>query len=457
MNNGTSPGKNPDMQITFIRPSMTPGVARDALEPVVFAILAQLTPGEIQCRIYDERIEAVPWDEPTDLVALTVDTFSARRAYQIALHYRKKQVPVVMGGYHPTLHPEEALGFASTIVIGDAEDTWPMVIEDARAQSLKRVYRSSFPALSGLRVERRPLLAKPYRPIRLIQFGRGCPHACDFCAVHAFYGRRLRQRPVQEVIEEITQQQRRLVFFTDDNLFSNPDAARELIQALRPLAIHWVCQTSLEAGADPDLLRQMAQSGCVAAIIGFESLHPQNLEQMGKAWNGRHGDYETLIARFHQQGIMIYGTFVFGYDHDTPDSFPRCLEFALRNRLFLANFNPLAPTPGTALYTRLQQEGRLIHDPWWLDPRYRYGASMFHPRGMTAAQLAEGCYWARTEFNKRTNILARALNWRANTRNLYNGAIYFAANFAARHEIHRKQGCRLGAADPLISTSEPPI
>ncbi|OGV43288.1 MAG: hypothetical protein A2X46_06520 [Lentisphaerae bacterium GWF2_57_35] len=438
------------MKITFIRPNMMNGVAGDALEPLVFALLSGVTPDDVECNLYDERIESIPFDEPTDLVAMTVDTFSARRSYQIAGHFHRKKIPVVMGGYHPTLCPEEALSFATSIVVGDGEEVWPDVVEDAKQNALKRVYKSPFPSLAGLRVDRRLLAGKKYRPLKLVQFGRGCPHTCDFCSIHAFYDRQTRQRPVSEVVGEIEHLGRNFIFFTDDNLFSNRAAAKDLMRALKSMNIHWTCQASLDIGEDHDLLQQMAASGCISVTVGFESLNPDNLALMRKSWNQAYGRYEDLISRFYDHGIMIYGTFIFGYDNDTPDCFRRSVEFAIRSRLFLANFNPLTPTPGTPLYARLQKEQRLILDPWWLSADYRYGESMFYPAGMTADQLAEGCYWARTEFNKYGSIFARALNRSANMRSLYHGGIYLAANLVSRKEIHRKQGEPLGAPEPLV-------
>lgn len=190
----------------------------------------------------------------------------------------------------------------------------------------------------------------------------------------------------------------------------------------------------------------------------FESLDDGNLKQMRKSWQRKHGTFNQLIDVFRSHGIMVYGGFVLGYDHDTPDSFKRTLDFALENKLFLANFNPLAPTPGTRLYDRLKQEGRLLRDPWWLHEDYRYGDTMFQPRGMTAQQLREGCYWARTEFNRASSILKRGIDFRSNCRNPLNAAAFTLANLTSRREIHRKQGRMLGdaevAVDPVFTTEQ---
>jgi radical SAM superfamily enzyme YgiQ (UPF0313 family) len=428
---------------------MVSGVPGDALEPLVFAILAGLTPPDVERVLYDDRIENIPFEEPTDLVVLSVDTFTAKRAYQIAANYHHRGVPVVMGGCHPTLQPEETLQFASSIVIGDAEDVWTDVIEDAGKGNLRRIYKSRYPSLDGMRPDRSIFKSKRYMPMMLVQFGRGCRFACDFCSIHAFYGNNTRQRPVHQLVEEIEQVEPEYVFFTDDNLFVNVSSARKLSSALKPLGIRWTCQISLDVAADKELVQLMARSGCMSVLVGFESLIEENLRQMRKSWNRTYGTYEELIKVFHGQGIMVYGTFIFGYDHDTVDSFELSLDFALRTKLFLANFNPLAPTPGTTLYERLRQEKRLIYDPWWLHPDYRYGESMFHPRQMTAQQLADGCYWVRTQFNTYSCILGRARDFQANSHNLKNASIYLTANLINRREIHRKQGLPLGDESQL--------
>jgi radical SAM superfamily enzyme YgiQ (UPF0313 family) len=433
------------MKITFIRPNMLPVRSPDAMEPLVFAILAGLTPPHVETVLYDDRLEPIPFDEPTDLAALTVETYTARRAYAIARQYRLRGVPVVMGGYHPTFLPEEALQHADAVVVGDAEETWPQVVRDAAAGRLQRVYRqNSFPPLDGLRPDRSIYARKRYAPAALVQFGRGCRYACEFCSIHAFYGKNLRQRPVHEVVAEIEATGRKHIFLVDDNIFVDVPKAKELFRALIPLKIRWSCQVSIDVAADRELMRLLEQSGCTTAVVGFESLDEQNLRQMKKRWNLKHGDYATSVQVLQDHGVMIYGTFVFGYDEDTPASFDRTLEFALRAKFYLANFNPLTPMPGAALYDRLAQEGRLLYDRWWLDPAYRYGGATFRPRGMSPEELTAGCYRARSGFNTYRSIAARALDRRTNSRDLYRLGLHLASNLVSRAMIHRKQGLALG-------------
>ncbi len=391
-------------------------------------------------------------------MALTVETYTARRAYQIATAYRRRGIPVVMGGYHPTFLPDEALQFADAVVIGDAEGVWPLVVEDARKHRLQRVYRQDgFPPLAGSAPDRSIFQGKRYAPLTLVQYGRGCKYNCSFCSIHAFYGHVLRQRPVDEVVDEIRRAGSRTIFLVDDNIFVDIPKAIALFEALIPLRISWSCQVSIDIAHDPALVRLMARSGCINALIGFESLNRANLVQMRKAWNLKYHDYQTSIDVFRRAGIMIYGTFVFGYDHDTVDSFDEAVDFAIRNKFYLANFNPLTPTPGADLYRQLERENRLIYDRWWLHPDFRYGHATFHPRGMTADELTAGCLRARMRFNTLDSMVKRALAPRTNLRSPYRFGIYLLSNLISKREILSKQGRRLGSAVPLEAQGLQPL
>lgn len=440
------------MKIAFIMPSLHGRSSRDAMTPLCFAVLKACTPPGVETALFDERLEPVPLDAPVDLVALSVETYTARRAYQIASGFRARGVPVVMGGHHPTLVPEEALEHADAVVMGDGERTWPRLLSDFAAGRMRNVYRETeFPPLDGIGADRSIFRDKRYADLTLVQYGRGCRHACDFCSIHAFYGNHLRQRPVDEVAEEIARAGGRHVFFVDDNLFADADRAQALCEALLPLGVRWSCQVSIDMVRDRDLVRLMARSGCTVALIGFESLQPANLEQMRKGWALQTGDYAGCVRVLHESGILVYGTFVFGYDGDTPGSFDATVEFALDQRLFLANFNPLTPTPGTRLDDRLRREGRLVYDRWWLDPRYRYGEACFRPAGMTARQLTEGCYRARTRFYSGTSIARRLVTSRHTLSSPRRVALYLGANTVSRREVHAKQGRPLGGPEPVAA------
>jgi radical SAM superfamily enzyme YgiQ (UPF0313 family) len=437
------------MKITFIRPNLYDDRSTDAMEPLCFAILKSLTPAEFEIDFYDERLEQIPFDVDTDLVAMTVETYTARRAYQIADRFRRRGIPVVMGGYHPTFLPDETLEHADAIVKGDAEGVWPGLLEDLAQGRMQKVYESAeFLPLDDLMPDRSIFKGKNYGPMGLVQFSRGCRFNCTFCSIRAFYGNSLRQRPVEDVVEDMRRSGKRHFFIVDDNLFVNTDKSRELFEALVPLNITWSCQVSIDVARDPDLVRLMARSGCISALIGFESLDPDSLRQVKKHWNVKWQSYDDAITIFRSAGIMLYGTFVFGCDNDTVASFDTAVEFAIRHKFLLANFNPLTPMPGAKLYDTMHAEGRLLHDRWWLDPAFRYGDATFEPANMTASELTEGCFAARTRFNTWRSISQRLFDWQTNFRSPYRAAIFCAANLVSRREIYSKQARHLGAEEP---------
>ena len=441
------------MKILFVRPNLCDLRSSDAMEPLAFAILAALTPPEHQVELADERLEPIPFDAEADLVAITVETYNARRAYQIAQRFRARGIPVVLGGYHVTFLPEEALDYCDAVVAGDAELLWPQVLVDAQEGRMRGIYRqASQPAVGGKLPDRTIFANKKYAPLSLIQYGRGCRFACDFCSIHAFYGTSLRQRPVKEVVAEIEAVNRKHIFLVDDNIFVDIAKAEELFRALIPLRIKWSCQISIDIAANRQLMDLMAQSGCLTAVIGFESLDERNLAQMKKKWNVKSLSYDESVKQFHDRGIMIYASFVLGYDHDTRDSWQACVDWALKSKFYIANFNPLTPTPGAKLFDRLKSEGRLIWDKWWLADGFRYGHATFHPRGMSADELTESCYLARQSFNRYGNI-ARRSTGKSNRFSAYHAGVFWASNVVAHREIHRKQGLKLGDGTELVPAS----
>lgn len=431
------------MRVAFVRPSLDGRRAHDALEPLAFAALAARTPPGVHLSLFDERLEAVPERLDADLVAITVETYTARRAYQIADGLRARGARVVMGGYHPTFLPDEALQHADSVVVGDGEPVWERLLADAAAGRLGPTYAAdATPDLAGLRFDRSIFAGKRYARVVPVQYGRGCKYACDFCSIHAFYGNSLRQRPPAEVADEIRATGARYVMLVDDNLFIDRSRAEALFDALLPLGIAWGCQTSLDVTHDEPLLDLMARSGCVAVLVGFESLDDDNLAQMRKRFNRVGPSYAESIRRLHARGIMVYGSFVFGYDHDDASCFARTVQFALDQRLALVNFSALTPTPGTRLYTRLEAEGRLIYDAWWTDPAYRYGDAAYRPAQMTPDALTQGCRDARRAFFSPRSVWQRARG--PNVRSPARAALYLGANVVSRRALRAKLGRPLG-------------
>ena len=222
------------------------------MEPLPPATIAGLTPTDVDIRFYDDRMELIPYDEPTDLVALSVETYTARRSYQIASEYRRRGVPVVMGGFHPTLCPDEVSQYAESVVVGEAEEIWPRLIDDFRHGRLDPIYSStSRPSLRGIRPNRSIFRGKRYLPIGLVEAGRGCHFRCEFCAVQSVFKNTQTRRPLDEVIAEVSsvRRDRRLFFFVDDNITSNLAEAKNFFRALAPLNIRWVSQSSCSFAA----------------------------------------------------------------------------------------------------------------------------------------------------------------------------------------------------------------
>ncbi|HWQ89638.1 MAG TPA: radical SAM protein, partial [Desulfitobacteriaceae bacterium] len=278
----------------------------------------------------------------------------------------------------------------------------------------------------------------------LVQFSRGCKYSCDFCSIHAFYKDSIRCRDTAAIVEEIKKMPEKHLFFIDDNLFANEEKAKELFKALIPLHKKWFCQISMDAAQDIGMLKLMKQSGCTLVIMGFESLNVDNLKMMKKGANIENIDYHKIISNIYACKLMIYGTFVIGYDFDTLRTIKDTIKFAVDNRFAIANFNPLMPMPGTALYKRLKKENRLLFDKWWLDESYKYGDAMLKLNNLTSMELRNECKKARYEFNSYINIWKRLADRRANAHSLENIILFLAANLISRKEIKAKQGQELG-------------
>lgn len=432
-------------RISLLRPNMGDYRSTDGLPPLSLAILAARTPDGVEVSFFDDKVEEIPEDDHPDLAAFTVETFTAHRAYDLARRYREKGVPVVMGGYHPTFLPGEVLEHADAIVIGDAEGSWEQLLEDFKNDRLQRVYTGGNERpIDDFTLDRSIFAGKKYPPVELVQYGRGCRFACDFCSIRTFYRDNIRQRDPADVAREMAGFSRnRLVFFVDDNLFNSVKALDALLEAITPLGLRWSCQISIDVAKDEDLLDRMARAGCVFALVGFESLSPQNLRQMGKRWNRVAGSYLDVVEKFHRRGIAVYGTFVFGYDADTAETIRQSLEFAMEARLEIANFNPLTPTPGSGLYNRLNEEGRLLFPEWWTDDSYRYGDPIFTPKNMSAEEFSERCFDAKKAFYSWKSIATRTLGTSAGL-DLFRTSMVGLANVISRKEVLRKQHRLLG-------------
>jgi len=414
--------------------------------------LAAYTPAGATVEIVDEKFRDIPDGKGYDLVGITAMTPLAPRAYRVADDFRRQGVPVIMGGYHPTVLPDEALEHADSVCIGEAETLWPAIVNDAMAGRLQTRYRADgFPCLENRPRPRRDLLriprAKRFEHINLyfLQTTRGCPFRCSFCAVTSVLGGKLRHRPVSEVeaeieslgIRRLQRGQKRdrfhdIVFFTDDNIVGHRSYAKDLLRMVAAFNVKWVGQASTNVADDAEILALLRDSGCMGLAVGFETLSQKNIRDVGKGVN-RTPEYLERIRKIHAYGIGLAGNFIFGFDHDDPTTFADVVGFVDAARLDGFYYSLLTPYPGTPLYEQMRQEGRLLERDWSL---YDTDHVVYRPRLMDAETLMRGYRWAWRRSLTYRSILTRLLGSR-------NQLIFFGPmNYGMRRTIlaHREGG-----------------
>lgn len=382
--------------------------AREA--PLTLTTLAAIGGGdpEIEFHLVDESVDSVPLDYPADLVGISVLTGTARRAYALAAHFRSRGIPVVLGGAHVTILPQEAARYADAIVVGMAERTWPQLLGDFKAGRMAAVYRDD-PVegdyLTGVPTPRHDLLRKSgYMVPYVVQATRGCLHTCDFCAVPVIWNRFLR-RPVADVVRDVKAIPSRRFVLSDVCPFDDLDYAKELLRALIPLKKKWGGLATTRITSDPELFDLLVRSGCGYLLIGFESISQRSLNQIHKGFNARES-YDEVVRRLHKARIIVQGCFVFGFDEDDKDVFAATVDEVHRLKIDIPRYSIYTPYPGTHLFRRLQAEGRILSYDWG---DYDTMHVVFQPKRMTPVELYEGFRRAYRETFRWKNILRRTL------------------------------------------------
>lgn len=433
--------------------------------PLTLPTLASLVPPEIdhELAIFDEGIEEIPLDLSADLIGMTVITGTASRAYGLARHFRSRGVPVVLGGPHVTLVPDDARPHADSIVVGYAEESWPQLLRDfARREMRSRYDQSLALSLAGLPPVRRDLIPKDrFITTNVFEATRACVHACDFCVVPSAWGRKPLQKPVGDVVDDIRRTGARKLIFIDLNIIADRDYAARLFESLIPLRISWYGLATVLLADDRPLLELCARSGCRGLLVGFESINPLSLGEVHKRFNSP-GRYGEIVATLHRFGIAVQGAFVFGLDHDEPDIFLKTARQAMDAKIDLPRFAILTPFPGTPLYQRFERDDRIISRNWEL---YDGQHAVFRPARMTVERLETGlreawkCAYSYRSIARRLRgtpspihlAVAANLGYRFYARNLHR---YYSCDWPLAREPRRRSTASSAVA-PRTSAGAP--
>jgi radical SAM superfamily enzyme YgiQ (UPF0313 family) len=362
-----------------------------------------MTPPDHEVRIVTEDVEPVDFEADCDLVGITCTTANAVRAYEIADEFKRRGKQVVLGGVHPTMLPAEALEHADSVVIGEAENVWEELLEDAENRRLRRKYNKPYPSLDRyVSIKHRKTKGSLFNVIPVMTT-RGCPFNCEFCSVHSVFGRRIRHYPINYVIRSIVDSGGKYFFILDDNVVGDNRYSKELFRRMKPLAVKWVGQASISIADDSELLQLASDSGCLGLFFGLESVSEAQIERFPKLIRDRK-KLEDSIRKVRESGIIFHPSLIFGFDEDTRSTFGDTLEFLDRNRIGTADFCMLTPYPGTRLYQRLKQEDRLLTEDWkWYDR-----VSVVHrPLNLTPQELQIGALWTKYQFTKTSAIIKR--------------------------------------------------
>ena len=356
----------------------------------------------------DEEGEDINWSIHADVIGITFHTPSALHAYDIAARFRARGICVVMGGPHVTLLPEEAAQHADVIFIGEAEGLWEDFLKGFAAGSYLSVYQQTrAPSMEKTPEARKELFHRHDHANGVLFATRGCPCQCDFCSVTVMYGHKLRKRPVGEVAAEYASFKGKVIIFWDDNIAGDIEYAKRLCRAIAPYRKWWSSQASIHAGRDDEFLEVAAQSGCKQLFLGLESISQKSIAEVNKAFN-RVDEYLRVTDRIHSHGIAVQTGIVFGFDHDTPEIFEDTIDFLEKAGVQNATFNVLTPFPGTPLFRRMEEEGRIMTRDW-----RKYNSRddvVYRPKRMSAAELLAGFQYANARFYSPASIARRLSN-----------------------------------------------
>jgi radical SAM superfamily enzyme YgiQ (UPF0313 family) len=399
------------MKIKLIQPAMLPRPMDTKLKTrmspsLALLTIAKLTPKEHEVIIENENIEDIDFDEPVDLVAITVTVDVMNRAIEISKKFQKRGITVIAGGIHITADPEGALSSFDVISVGMAERIWGRILKDKENNSLKKIYYD-MEGISGEEIvspDYSIIDNKKYLYTNIISTSRGCPFKCDFCynsckdTLKTYIN-----RPIEDVIKDINSLKTKHIMFIDDNFIGNPKLTKKLLKEIKPLKLKWNAAVTSNIVDMPDLLDEMKESGCQSLFIGFESINSKSIDSVHKVQNSVN-IYEKLVDEIHKRGIMINASFVFGLDEDDSSVFENTLEWIVKNKIETVTSHILTPYPGTRLYSSLKEQNRIVD---FNLSNYNTAHVVYEPKKMAAEELYNGYLWIYKEVYTFKNIMRR--------------------------------------------------
>jgi radical SAM superfamily enzyme YgiQ (UPF0313 family) len=395
--------------------------------------IAGITPKEHSVKIIDERFERINFNKYYDLVGISSLTYNSLRGYEIADIFRKMNTKVVFGGYHASLLPEETIKHADSVVIGEAESTWPQLLKDVENNKLKQFYKAKEP-VSPEQIPPARHDIGVYTPFaEAIQASRGCPTGCEFCAMQKIEGSKFRGRPIENIANEINSIKAKTIFFADASLTINPKYSKSLFAELKHFNKKFECFGNINVlSRDDEFLKLANDAGVTKWYVGIESISQENINAVGKGTN-KVENYAKAIQKIKDNGMDVTGFFMFGFDNDTPDIFRKTLNAIYEWKLNDVSFSIVTPYPGTRLFDRLEKENRIVSYNW---SNYAEGKVNYKPTHMTEKELIQGIRDIAKDFFSYKSIIRRSF-----TNNGFNptkGLITFVGNVSLR-SFYRKE------------------
>ncbi|WP_160691155.1 radical SAM protein [Clostridium sp. C2-6-12] len=399
------------MKIKLIQPAMLPRPMDTKLKTrmspsLALLTLANLTPEEHEIIIENENVEVIDFNEPVDLVAITVTVDVMNRAAEISKEFKKRGVKVIAGGIHITADPEGTINSFNAIMVGMAERVWGKVLKDIENNSMKKIYYD-MENVSGKEIvspKYEIIDNKKYLYTNIISTSRGCPFQCDFCYNSCTNSLKTYiNRPIEDVIKDIKTLKTKHIMFIDDNFIGNPTWTREFLKEIKPLKLKWNAAVTSNIVDMPQLLDEMKDTGCQSLFIGFESINSKSIESVNKVQNSV-SRYEKLVEEIHKRGIMINASFVFGLDEDDASIFKNTLDWIVKNKIETVTSHIMTPYPGTKLYSSLLKENRIID---YNLSKYNTSHVVYEPKNMTPEELYNGYLWIYKEIYTFKNIMRR--------------------------------------------------